>query len=221
MLNTHRFLILHSMPYYSPCLFYEMLFLNLLLFCFVFLKYQKQHFQFYRWKQVNHSIWGDTVDALCDFLSDITAYGLSSSRPVHTANVAAILHFDPLPSHYITHPPPPAARPTAPLYLCLVSREKNKAPYVLVLENTWINVLFLCKKCAISSVFICVFCSLPITPSLMSDILLETRLWCLSWRVFTPRFSKSRDFYVGPPSCSACGTASSPWTRPMSKGIGC
>lgn len=146
MLNTHRFLILHSMPYYSPCLFYEMLFLNLLLFCFF--KYQKQHFQLYCWKQVNNSIWADSVDALCDFPSDITAYGLSSSRPVHTANVAAILHFDPLPSHR-TFPCPP------PLYLCLVSREKNKAPYVLVLENTWINVLFLCKNCATS----CFYCT--------------------------------------------------------------
>lgn len=122
-----------------------MLFLNLLLFCFF--KYQKQHFQFYCWKQVNNSVWGDTVDARCDFPSDITAYGLSSSRPVHSANVAAILHFDPLPSHY-TLPPPP-------LYLCLVSREKNKAPYVLVLENTWINVLFLCKKCATSCFYLC------------------------------------------------------------------
>lgn len=46
---------------------------------------------------VNDAQWGDAVDALCDFLSDVTAYGLFS-RPVQTANVAAILHFEPLPS---------------------------------------------------------------------------------------------------------------------------
>lgn len=161
----------------------------------------------YCWRSVWLSFWHN---CLRPFLLKTSSYSKCSSN--------SPLWPPPTPLH-LPLPTPPTLLP--PLYLCLVSREKNKAPYVLVLENTWINVLFLCKKCATSSVFICDFCSLPISPSLMSDILLATRLGCLSWRVFTPRFNKSRDFYVGPPSWSACGTASSPWTRPMSKGIGC
>lgn len=57
-------------------------------------------------------------------------------------------------SHSPLWAPPIPVHLLPPLYLCLVSREKNKAPYVLVLENTWINVLFFVqKKSAVFSVF--------------------------------------------------------------------
>lgn len=79
--------------------------LNLSLLCSLFifdlilffLTIRNNILKFLLFKTVNNAQWGDTVDALCDFLSDVTAYGLFS-RPVQTANVAAILHFEPLPS---------------------------------------------------------------------------------------------------------------------------
>lgn len=72
---------------------------SLFIFDFIlfFLTIQNNILKFLLFKTVNNAQWGDTVDALCDFLSDVTAYGLFS-RPVQTANVAAILHFEPLPS---------------------------------------------------------------------------------------------------------------------------
>lgn len=72
---------------------------SLFIFDFIlfFLTIRNNILKFLLFKTVNNAQWGDTVDALCDFLSDVTAYGLFS-RPVQTANVAAILHFEPLPS---------------------------------------------------------------------------------------------------------------------------
>lgn len=134
MLNTHCFLILHSMPYYSPCLFSKCCFELMELFLSSSF-YQKQRLIFFTVH--GRSILGDAVDTLWLPFSHNCLWPIRfSSRPVRTANVAVILHFEPhLPN-----------TPTPPPYLCLVSREKIKAPYVLVLENTWINVLFLCKK---------------------------------------------------------------------------
>lgn len=68
-----------------------------MLFCFVLFFLSETIFHFYCSTQVNNSIFSDIVDTLCDFLSVITVLWLLrfSSRPVRTANVAVILHFEP------------------------------------------------------------------------------------------------------------------------------
>lgn len=95
MLNAHCFLILHSMPQYSPCLFSECCFELTLTCFFVFKKKEeeknlKQHFILL---VKAGQYFSDTVNALCDFLSVITVLWpvWFSSRPVHTADVAVIL----------------------------------------------------------------------------------------------------------------------------------
>lgn len=118
--------------------------LNLSLLCslfnfwfdFIFFNYPKQHFKIFTvqngqqcsmgWycrRSVWLSLWRN---CLWPFLKTSSNSKCSSHSP---------LWAPPIPVHLLP-----------PLYLCLVSREKNKAPYVLVLENTWINVLFFVQK---------------------------------------------------------------------------
>lgn len=114
-------------------------------FFFLIFKYPKQHFKIFTvqngqqcsmgWycrRSVWLSLWRN---CLWPFLKTSSNSKCSSHSP---------LWAPPIPVHLLP-----------PLYLCLVSREKNKAPYVLVLENTWINVLFFVqkKKNLLSSLF--------------------------------------------------------------------
>lgn len=160
MLNTHRFLILHSMPYYSPilhvcsmrCCFKSISALLFVLFCFYFCLILLLLFEIFRndilkiftvqdgqWCSMGwccrRSVWLSLWrNCLWPFLKTSSNSKCSSHSP---------LWAPPIPVHLLP-----------PLYLCLVSREKNKAPYVLVLENTWINVLFFVQKNQLSSHFL-------------------------------------------------------------------
>lgn len=66
MLNAHCFLILHSMSVLK----------NVVLNWWIWIFLSETTFDFYCYKQVNDSIFGETVGTLWDFLSVITVYDL-------------------------------------------------------------------------------------------------------------------------------------------------